>query len=158
MQDDNIYTDRKDTFNYLDDEEAGGILELIKTVHMTNNFVTALEIQKIFFPTNYLTVRGIKSAVKLPLFGKERIFELILRMPIPELNRTQFNTWLGLEAYGMIVPIHIKVYDKRLHCSMNIDGIEISEKCFDLKNVSLNFGYIAMNEVFFNTFLLTNPF
>lgn len=147
MQGDSIYTDKKDTFNYVEDNTTGGILELVKTVHLSNRFYTNLELQRIYFPSEYFTVKGVKSVISLPMRSKEKGFELVLRIPIQELNTSLFNSWIGMECYGMIVPLHINVYDKRLHCAMNIYGEEIVEKCSSLKDVNLDFGYIAMNEV-----------
>ena len=148
MQDNNIYTDRKDTFEYIENEQTGGILELIKNVHMTNNFVTALELQKLHFPSNYITSKGFKPFRKLPLYVRDEVFQIMLRMPIPNLNNTSFNTWLALESFGMIMPIHVNVYDKRLYCSMKSGfGEEVTEKCFNLKDITLDFGHVAVNEV-----------
>jgi hypothetical protein len=147
MQGDSIYTDKKDIFNFVEDASAGGILELVKTVHISNRFYTNLELQKIYFPSDHFTVRGIKSVVSLPMRSKEKGFDLVLKMPIQDLNASLFNSWIGMESYGMIIPLHINVYDKRLHCAMNIYGEEVLEKCSNLKEISLDFGYIALNEV-----------
>ena len=147
MQGDNIYTDRKDHFNYVEDEATGGILELTKGVQMTNSFVTTLEFSKIHFPSSSLTIQSYRNSIKLPLYTKMRVFELKLRIPIEDLNTTHFNTWFAVESHGMLIPIHVYAYDKRLYCSMNIDGEDVMEKCYRMSNISLDFGYVAANEV-----------
>ncbi len=147
MYGENIYTERKDHFNYVEDEALGGILELTKAMQMTNSFFTTLEFQKIHFPSSYLVIQAYKSSIRLPLYTKMRVFELKLRIPIDDLNKTHFNTWFAVESQGMIIPVHINVFDKRLYCSMNIDGEEVMEKCYKAEKVSLDLGSFSANEV-----------
>jgi len=154
MQGENIYTDKKDTFNFV--EAGGGFLELFKPIEMTNSFVTTLEFQRIHFPTDYLGFQSYKNFMKLPIYQKLKVFELKLRLPIEDLNLTHFNTWFALESQGMMIPMHVLVYDKRLYCSMNIEGEDVMEKCYRIQNISLDFGFVATNEVKRKTLTLIN--
>jgi hypothetical protein len=155
MVGESIFTDKKDTYNFVEDPKLGGVLELFKSVHVTNTFITHLELQKIHLPTEYLMVRAYTKSIKLPISVKEKVFEMNMRLPISGINKTHFNTWMGLESNHMIVPIHVNAYDKRLYCSMDIDGQEVIEKCFGSNNTSLDFGFIGVNEVKYENSIAT---
>jgi len=151
-----ILTDERDTVYFFTDKNLGEMIEIRKIIFATNNYTTALEIKNISSPYGEFEIKRFRPPVKLPLYQRERLFELIYKIPIKSINKTLYNTWILAEAPGMLIPIHINFYDKMLHCSMDIDSRTVIEKCSNLAQISLDFGYVAVNEVRRKTLTLIN--
>src|SRR5690349_9986018 len=97
----------------------GEMIEVRKIIFATNNYTTALDIKNISSTTGEFEIKRFKPPIKLSLYQRERIFELIFKIPVSNINSSLFNTWIITETSGMLIPIHINFYDKLLHCSMD---------------------------------------
>jgi hypothetical protein len=127
------------------------IIEIHKEVYLGNNFSMSIKVDNIRTTSSDLTIKEFRAGTIMPFQHRLNVFTLVYRNSVATVNRTQINEYLIVESEGILIPLKIRIFNKMLTCSYQLnDNSYQSAFCNSKENpVVFDYSYVGSSEVLF---------